>query len=143
MRRGYTRDAYLKLVDKMKTTLGDELSLSTDMIVGFCGESDEEFQDTLSLMRSVRYDTAFMFAYSERNKTHAFHTMKDDVPTEVKRSRLKELVNTFHEVIEERNAMLIDSIQLVLIDTKHHSDKNPDTMSGKSDNGRRCFMPVM
>lgn len=74
MRRGYTREAFLSLVDNMRTLM-PQLTLSTDVIAGFCGETDAEHADTVSLMRQVAFDQAFMFAYSLRDKTHAAHTM--------------------------------------------------------------------
>lgn len=75
MRRGYTREAYLNLVSKMREIIPG-VSLSTDIIAGFCGETEEEHKDTLSLMEIVKYDQAFMFAYSLREKTWAHRTMK-------------------------------------------------------------------
>ena len=74
MRRGYTRDAFLALVEDMRRLM-PELTLSTDVIAGFCGETEAEHADTVSLMRQVAFDQAFMFAYSLRDKTHAAHTM--------------------------------------------------------------------
>lgn len=70
MRRGYTREAYLELITKLKETIPN-VALSSDFISGFCGESEEDHQQTLSLMETVKYEQAFMFAYSLREKTHA------------------------------------------------------------------------
>lgn len=87
MQRGYTREAYDDLIATARDTLPD-LSLSTDIIVGFCGESASEHSDTLDLMARTRYDSAYMFAYSEREGTRAARRLLDDVPEEVKLSRL-------------------------------------------------------
>ena len=95
MRRPYTRDQYLQLIEKMKGIIPG-LSLSTDIIAGFCGETEEEHQQTLSLMREVEYDLAYMFAYSERERTLAYRKFEDDVPEEVKKRRLSEIL--FHWV---------------------------------------------
>lgn len=70
MYRGYTREAYLSLIDHIKSTIPG-ISLSSDFISGFCGETEDDHQQTLSLLKSVQYDQAFMFAYSMREKTHA------------------------------------------------------------------------
>ncbi len=70
MRRGYTREAYLKVIERIKSTIPN-CALSSDFISGFCGETEEDHKETLSLLREVKYDQAFMFAYSMREKTHA------------------------------------------------------------------------
>ncbi|CAH1955501.1 unnamed protein product [Acanthoscelides obtectus] len=86
MRRGYTREAYLELVRSIRLKLPD-VALSSDFICGFCGETDEEFEDTLSLMEEVRYNQAYLFAYSMRERTTAHRRFKDDVPPDVKQRR--------------------------------------------------------
>ena len=95
MRRGYDRAAYLRLIAEVRQLL-PTASISTDIIAGFCGETEAEHEDTLSLMEQVCYDQAFMFAYSQREKTHAHRTMSDDVPPDVKARRLQQIVDTFH-----------------------------------------------
>lgn len=87
MRRNHTREAYLELVSNIRQRLPG-VALSTDLICGFCDESDDEFLDTLSLLRTVKYDMAYLFAYSMREKTHAHRRMEDNVPQEVKSERL-------------------------------------------------------
>ena len=74
MRRGYDRDAFLQLIDRVRSVIQD-VTISTDVISGFCGETEQEHDETISLMKSVRFDQAFMFAYSLREKTHAARTM--------------------------------------------------------------------
>lgn len=73
MRRNYTREAYLTLVDKVKSICGQHISLSSDFICGFCGETEEEFEETLDLVRHVQYNTAFIFPYSTREVVLMMH----------------------------------------------------------------------
>jgi len=75
MRRGYTREAYIELVDKIRTII-PEAAISSDFIAGFCGETDQEHADTVELLHHVKYDHAFLFAYSLREKTHAHRVFK-------------------------------------------------------------------
>ncbi len=90
MRRGYDRDAYLTLAAHAREALPG-VALSSDFIAGFCGETEAEHADTLSLMHEVRYEHAFMFAYSRRDKTSAARHLADDVPPDVKQRRLEEV----------------------------------------------------
>jgi tRNA-2-methylthio-N6-dimethylallyladenosine synthase len=96
MNRQHTREEYITLVDNIRKIL-PECSLSQDMIAGFCGETEEEHQDTLSLMEYVKYDFGFMFAYSERPGTPAEKRMEDDVPNEVKKRRLNDIIQLQRE----------------------------------------------
>jgi len=91
MNRQHTREAYLELVDKIREIIPD-CGLSQDMMTGFCGETEEEHEETLSLLEYVKYDFGFMFAYSERPGTLAEKKMEDDVPFEVKKRRLAEII---------------------------------------------------
>ena len=91
MNRQHTREEYMELIDNIKKILPD-CALSQDMITGFCGETEEEHKDTLSLMEYVKYDFGFMFAYSERPGTPAAKKMPDDVPNDVKKRRLNEII---------------------------------------------------
>ncbi|XP_015220191.2 mitochondrial tRNA methylthiotransferase CDK5RAP1 isoform X4 [Lepisosteus oculatus] len=115
MRRGYTREAYLELVAHIRGII-PEVSLSSDFIAGFCGETEEDHQQTVSLLRDVRYNMGFLFAYSMRQKTHASRRLQDDVPLEVKQRRLEELITVFREEASKVNAGLIGSAQLVLVE---------------------------
>eukprot|EP01026_Neomeris_dumetosa_P067142 TRINITY_DN6537_c0_g1_i2.p1 TRINITY_DN6537_c0_g1~~TRINITY_DN6537_c0_g1_i2.p1 ORF type:complete len:500 (+),score=64.52 TRINITY_DN6537_c0_g1_i2:58-1557(+) len=94
MRRGYSREAYDQLIERVRKTIPN-VALSTDIIVGFCGETEDEHRDTVDLMEKIGYDQAFMFAYSEREKTYASRKMEDDVLPEVKKRRLQEVIDTF------------------------------------------------
>jgi len=91
MNRQHTREEYIELIDNIRKII-PECSVSQDMITGFCGETEEEHKDTLSLMEHVKYDFGFMFAYSERPGTPAEKRMEDDVPNDVKKRRLNEII---------------------------------------------------
>lgn len=92
MNRKHTREEYISLIDNIKQIIPD-CAISHDMIAGFCGEEEQDHQDTLSLMEYVKYDFGFMFEYSERPGTPAEKRMKDDVPSETKKRRLSEIIN--------------------------------------------------
>jgi tRNA-2-methylthio-N6-dimethylallyladenosine synthase len=91
MNRQHTREEYMELIDNIRRIIPD-CAISQDMIAGFCGETEQDHQDTLSLMEYVKYDFGFMFAYSERPGTPAAKRMEDDVPLEVKKRRLSEII---------------------------------------------------
>ncbi|CAH2983892.1 unnamed protein product [Chilo suppressalis] len=115
MRRGYTRDAYLSLVEHARSTIPG-VGLSTDMICGFCGETEEEFQETLSLMEIVDYNVAFLFSYSMREKTTAYRRYKDDVPEEVKRDRHYRMIELYRRKCQILNEAEIGNTHLVLVE---------------------------
>ncbi|MBP6875017.1 MAG: tRNA (N6-isopentenyl adenosine(37)-C2)-methylthiotransferase MiaB [Candidatus Eisenbacteria bacterium] len=91
MRRGYTREDYLALVERARERLSG-LAVTTDLLTGFPGETEEDFAQTLDLMERVRFDSAFLFAYSERPRTYAARRLPDDVPSEVKQERLRRMI---------------------------------------------------
>ena len=97
MRRNHTREAYLDLIDRMREKIPG-VALSSDFICGFCDETDAEFEDTMTLIEKVRYDLAFLFAYSMRERTHAHRRMQDNVPADVKQERLVRMINTFKRI---------------------------------------------
>ncbi|XP_027178752.1 CDK5RAP1-like protein [Coffea eugenioides] len=135
MRRGYTREAYLELVSKIRSIIPD-MGISSDFICGFCGETEEEHQDTLTLMKAVSYDMAYMFAYSMREKTHAHRNYVDDVLEDVKQRRLTELIEAFRESTGQCFDSQLGSVQLVLVEGPNK--RAPDTeLIGKSDRGHR------
>lgn len=82
------------MITHIRTIIPD-VALSSDFICGFCDETEDEFQDTLTLLEKVQYDMAFLFAYSMREKTHAHRRMQDNVPEDVKKRRLIEMIDTF------------------------------------------------
>ena len=96
MRRGYSRAEFLDLVCRLRAAIPD-LALSTDLMVGFCGETEADHAETLSLMREVRFDTAFMFRYSDRGITYASKKLEDDVPDGIKGRRLREVIDLQEE----------------------------------------------
>ncbi len=96
MHRQHTREEYMELIDNVKKIIPD-CAISQDMITGFCGETEEDHQETLSLMEYVKYDFGFMFAYSERPGTLAEKKMEDDVPLAIKKRRLAEIINLQQE----------------------------------------------
>lgn len=103
---------------------------------GFCGETEEEHKDTLTLLKEVGYDMAYMFAYSMREKTHAHRNYVDDVPETVKQRRLTELIDTFRESTGQRYDSQIGTVQLVLVEGPNR--RAPETeLIGKSDRGHR------
>ncbi|XP_062145052.1 CDK5RAP1-like protein [Alnus glutinosa] len=135
MRRGYTREAYLDLVEKIRRIIPD-VGISSDFICGFCGETEDEHADTLSLIRAVGYDMAYMFAYSMREKTHAHRNYSDDVPEDVKQRRLTELIEAFRESTGQCFDSQVGTVQLVLVEGPNK--RAPDTeLIGKSDRGHR------
>ncbi|KAL0978664.1 hypothetical protein UPYG_G00173660 [Umbra pygmaea] len=138
MRRGYSREAYLELVDNIKTIIPG-VSLSSDFISGFCGETDEDHLQTLSLIREVRYNVGFLFAYSMRSKTHAFHRLQDDVPAEVKQLRLEELISVFREEATKVNSVLIGSTQLILVEGE--SKRSDKDLCGRNDGNVKVIFP--
>jgi len=115
MNRQHTREEYIELIDNIRKII-PECAISQDMITGFCGETEEDHQDTLSLMEYVKYDFGFMFAYSERPGTLAAKKMPDDVPTEVKKRRLNEIIQLQHKHGLERMEQFIGKTVEVLIE---------------------------
>ena len=143
MRRGYSREAYLELIDDVRRLIPD-VAISSDFISGFCGETEEEHLDTISLMEKVRFDQAFMFAYSMRGKTHAHRTMQDDVPEDVKNRRLNEVINTFRREVQHRNNEVeVGKLRLVLVEgeSKKSTPENK-TFSGRTDQNKRIVFPA-
>lgn len=133
MKRPYTRAQYLSLIDKMRSIIPG-LSLSTDIISSFCGETEEQHGDTMTLMATVQYDLAYMFAYSEREKTYAHRKYEDDVPQEVKKRRLKEIIDQQMNIQDELNKKEIGKSHLVLIEGPSKRDKNQ--LSGRTDTNK-------
>lgn len=116
MNRGYTREWYLQKIRRIREVLGEECGLSSDFIAGFCTETDEDHRDTLALMDDVRFDFAYMFAYSERPGTPAARKFADDVAAETKKQRLSEIIakQSVHGL--ERNRADIGKTFTVLVE---------------------------
>lgn len=133
MRRTYTREEYLSLIEKMRAIIPG-VSLSTDIIAGFCGETGEQHQDTLDIMEAVGFDHAFMFAYSERERTLAHRKYTDDVPSEVKMRRLNEIIALQQALSARRNLGEIGTRHIVLIEGP--SKRSADQLSGRTDTNK-------
>lgn len=123
MNRQHTREEYIELIDKIRKIIPD-CAISHDIITGFCSETEEDHQDTLSLMDYVKYDFGFMFAYSERPGTLAAKKMPDDVPLEVKKRRLTEIINKQMAHSKFRLEQFIGKTVEVLIDGVSKKNKN-------------------
>lgn len=133
MRRTYTREEYLELIDKMRRTIPG-VSLSTDIIAGFCGETEEQHRDTLDIMERVKYDLAYMFAYSERERTLAHRKFTDDVPEEVKKRRLSEIIELQQIVAMDLNRREIGRRHIVLVEGT--SKRSENQLSGRTDTNK-------
>jgi tRNA-2-methylthio-N6-dimethylallyladenosine synthase len=120
MRRTYSRGRYLALVDRLRDAIPD-LALGTDIIVGFPGETEEDFRETLAVVEEVRYDSAFTFIYSPRQGTDAA-TMAEQVPEPVKHERLERLVEVVQQIAAERNAGRIGRVEQVLVEGPSRTD---------------------
>jgi tRNA-2-methylthio-N6-dimethylallyladenosine synthase len=120
MRRTYSRERYLKLVDELRGAIPD-LALTTDLIVGFPGETEPEFEETLSAVQEVAFDGAFTFVYSPRAGTEAA-SMADQIPDEVKHERIERLVEVVQRVAARRNAERVGRVEEVLVEGTSRTD---------------------
>ena len=132
MNRRYTKEQYLELVDKMKSKIPN-LTLSTDIIVGFPGETDEEFEDTLDVVRKVKFEQVYMFIYSRRVGTPG-DRMKNQVPEEVKHKRFDKLKLLVENQIGENNQKYIGTRQKVLVEGT--SKSNHEMLTGRTDSNK-------
>ena len=128
MRRTYSRERYLRLVDELRGAIPD-VALTTDLIVGFPGETEAEFEETVSAVEEVGYDGAFTFVYSPRHGTEAA-AMPDQVPEEVKRERIERLIEVVQRVAEARNRERIGRVEEVLVEGP--SRTNPTLLRGRT-----------
>ena len=138
MRRKYTRAWYLERVAKIRSVIPD-CGLTTDVIAGFCGETEQDHRDTLSLMEEVCFDGAFMFQYSERPGTLAARKYPDDVPDDVKTARLNEIIALQNRVSLKSNEKEVGKRHEVLIEGV--SKRNPDELFGRARNNKVCVFP--
>jgi tRNA-2-methylthio-N6-dimethylallyladenosine synthase len=120
MRRTYGRERYLKLVADLRAAIPD-LALTTDVIVGFPGETEADFQETVEVVEEVGFDGAFTFVYSPRATTEAAE-MPDQVPEDVKRNRIERLVEVVQRVAHERNALRVGLVEEVLVEGRSRHD---------------------
>ncbi|WP_254411651.1 tRNA (N6-isopentenyl adenosine(37)-C2)-methylthiotransferase MiaB [Dyadobacter diqingensis] len=139
MNRTYTREWYLERIDAIRRILGDECGISHDMIAGFCTETEEEHQDSLSLLEYVRFDFGYMFSYSERPGTPAAKKFTDDIPADIKQRRLAEIIEVQQRISTERNKKLVGTIQKVLVEGT--SKRSEADFSGRSDQNKVVIFP--
>ena len=132
MNRKYTKEQYLNLVEKMKNKIPN-LTLSTDIIVGFPGETDEEFEDTLDVVRKVKFEQVYMFIYSRRVGTPG-DKMENQVPDDIKHVRFDKLKSLVESQIEENNKKYIGTIQKVLVEGE--SKNNKEMLTGRTDSNK-------
>lgn len=139
MNRTYDREWYIGKVDAIRRIMPD-CAISTDVISGFCSETEEEHQETLSMMELVKYEFAYMFSYSERPGTPAAKKLTDDVPEEVKQRRLTEIIALQQQHSHYRAQKRIGKIEKVLIEG--FSKKSKADYSGRSDQNHMVIFPV-
>jgi len=135
MNRGYTREHYLNLIENLKEKVPG-ISITTDLIVGFPGETEEDFQDTLDLVRKVEFDIGFCFRYSPRRGTPAA-SMPDQLPEEIKMRRLYELLKIQDEISVAKNHATIGTVQEVLVEKQNPKDESQ--LLGRTDTNRIVF----
>jgi tRNA-2-methylthio-N6-dimethylallyladenosine synthase len=128
MRRTYSRERYLELLGRIREGIAD-VSVTTDLIVGFPGETDEDFADTLSLVQEAEYDGAFTFVYSPRPGTEAAETMEDDIPPALKSERIQALIDTVHATSRARARRFVGAEHEVLVEGPSRTD--PTRLRGR------------
>ena len=138
MKRSYTVEHYMSIMQSIKSILPD-VSLSTDIISGFCTETEEDHKMTLDIMREVKYDGAYMFKYSPREKTKAWQ-MEDDVDEETKTRRLMEIVELQRDISEEKNRQTVGREYEVIIEGI--SKKSDKMLFGRTDGNKTVIIPV-
>ncbi|MFA5555958.1 MAG: tRNA (N6-isopentenyl adenosine(37)-C2)-methylthiotransferase MiaB [Flavobacteriaceae bacterium] len=138
MNRQHTREEYMQLIDKVRAII-DDCSISQDIITGFPTETEEDHQDTLSLMKYAQYDFGFMFAYSERPGTLAARKMADDIPDEVKKRRLQEVIDVQQELALQRTKRFVGQTVEVLVEKT--SKKSDQHWSGRNSQNTTTVFP--
>ena len=138
MRRKYNREWYLERVEKIRSVIPD-CGITTDVIAGFSGETEQDHMDTLTLMEQVVFDSAFMFAYSERPGTLASKKYPDDIPYEVKTERLNQIIELQGRMSLKSNQKEIGKTLRVLVEGP--SKKNPEELCGRASNNKMCVFP--
>src|SRR5262249_38434457 len=128
MRRTYSRERYLRLVGELRAAIPD-LALTSDIIVGFPGETEDDFRETLEVVKEVGYDGAFTFVYSPRAGTEAA-AMAEQVPDELKRERIERLVEVVQRVAAERNASRVGMVEEVLVEGPSRTE--PEFLRGRT-----------
>ncbi|HLT07139.1 MAG TPA: tRNA (N6-isopentenyl adenosine(37)-C2)-methylthiotransferase MiaB [Cyclobacteriaceae bacterium] len=139
MNRTYDREWYLERVAKIREILGEACGISSDMIAGFCTETEEEHKDTLSLMDIVQYDFSYMFYYSERPGTLAAKKFADDIPLDTKKRRLQEIIEKQNTLSLKRNQMDVGKIHKVLIEGT--SKRSAEQLKGRNSANKMVVFP--
>lgn len=134
MNRPYTREKYLDKIAEIRDILGEDCGLSTDIMVGFCGETEKDHEQTLDLMEKVKFDLAYTFAYSERSGTRSAMEMDDDVAHDVKIRRLNEVIELQNKHSLERNKRDISKVEEVLIEG--NTKKSDQQWQGRTDSNK-------
>ena len=137
MNRTYDREWYINRIDAIRNILGENCGISQDMIIGFCTETEEDHQQTLSLMEYVKYDFGYMFSYSERPGTPAAKKFIDDISPEIKQRRLAEVIDLQLKSSLERNNREIGKIQKVLVEG--FSKRSEDFLQGRNDQNKKVI----
>ena len=140
MNRGYSREWYLERINKIKSIVPD-CAISTDIIAGFCDETDQEHLDTLSLMDEVSFDFAYMFKYSERPKTLAERKFDDNVSEEIKNKRLEEIIQKQLKFSLQSNQNQVGKVQKILVEGP--SKRSDDFYCGRNDRNSMVVFPKM
>ena len=137
MRRYYTRESYIKLIDNIRSKFGQKyVSLSSDFIVGFCEETEQEFMDTVELVNYVKYDNAFLFAYSMREKTRANRKLADNVSGADKQRRLQILIGEYEQHLLEKQQEEVGRVHLILVE----KEAKDGQLKGKTDTFKRVII---
>ena len=139
MNRTYSREWYIQKIDSIRDILGDECGISSDMIAGFCSETEEEHKDTISLMDYVQYDFSYMFMYSERPGTIAQKKYKDDIPLETKKKRLSEIIDKQQMLSLRRNQKDLNKVHKVLIEG--FSKRSQEHLQGRNSANKVVVFP--
>jgi tRNA-2-methylthio-N6-dimethylallyladenosine synthase len=139
MNRGYSREWYLNKIKSIREILGEDCGISSDMITGFCTETEEEHAETLSLMDAVKYDFAYMFFYSERPGTLAAKKYKDDISLDVKKRRLSEIIAKQNQHSLERNKLDVGKVHKVLIEG--YSKRSNEHLQGRNTANKVVVFP--
>ena len=137
MNRTYDREWYINRVDAIRNILGQDCGVSQDMIIGFCTETEEDHQETLSLMEYVKYDYGYMFSYSERPGTPAAKKFVDDISPEIKQRRLAEVIDLQLKLSLERNNGEIGKVHKVLVEG--FSKRSEDFLQGRNDQNKKVI----
>ena len=139
MNRKYTRETYLERISRIREII-PECAITTDVIAGFCGETDEDHRQTISLFNEVNFDSAFMFQYSERPGTKAARQFADDVPDKVKTERLEEIISLQNEISLDRNLRYVGQVCEVLIEGP--SKRSAADLVGRTSSNKTCVFPA-